>query len=45
MNFNKIKQRSSLTDGHLEDTLKMFCSSIEPAYAELVANKRRNISH
>ena len=45
MNFDKNKQRSSLTDGHLEDILKIPCSSIVPDYAELVANKRSNISH
>nr|XP_039256406.1 general transcription factor II-I repeat domain-containing protein 2-like [Styela clava] len=45
MNFNKNKQRSSITDGHLEDILKISCSSIVPDYAELVANKRCNISH
>ena len=39
MNFNKNKQRSSLTDGHLEDILKISCSSIESDYAELVARK------
>ena len=44
MNFNKSKQRSSLTDEHLKDLLKVFCSSIEPNYAERVANKRCDIS-
>ena len=39
MNFNKNTQHSSLTDGHLEDILKISCSSIVPDYAELVANK------
>ena len=39
MNFNTNKPCSSLTYGHLEDILKISCSSIEPDYAELVANK------
>ena len=45
MNFNKSKQRSSLTERHLEDILKISCSSIKPDYAELVAGKRCNISY
>ena len=45
MNFNKNKQRSMLTDGHLEDILKISSSSILPHYGVLVANKRCNIFH
>ena len=45
MNFNKNKKRSCITDGHLEDILKISCSSINPDYAELVANKKCNILH
>ena len=45
MNFNKNKQRFLLTDGHLEDILKISSSSIVPDYGVLVANKRCNISH
>ena len=43
--FNKNKQHSWLTDGHLEDILKISSSSIIPIYGLLVANKRCNISH
>ena len=45
MNFNKNKQRSPLTDEHLENILKISSSSVETDYVELVANKRCNISH
>jgi len=45
MNFNKNKERSSLTDGYLEDILMISSSSIEPNYDVLVANKRCNNSH
>ena len=45
MNYNKSKQRSLLTDGHLEDILKISTSSISPNYDLLVANKRCNVSH
>ena len=44
INFNKNKHRSSLTDGHLEDVLKISSSSIIPDYGVLVADKRCNIS-
>ena len=45
MNFTKNKQRSSLTDGHLEDILKISSSSIVPDYGVLAANKKCNISN
>ena len=46
INFNKNKQCSSLTNGHSENILlKICCSSIEPVYAVLVADKKCNISH
>ena len=45
MNFNRNKQRSSFTDGYLEDIAKLSRFNIDPGYAELVANKRSNISH
>ena len=45
MNFNKNKQCSLLTDGHLEDILKISGLSIIPVYGVLVANKRCNISY
>ena len=45
MNMNKYKQRSSLTDNHLEDILKTATSSIFPEYDKLVNGKRSNVSH
>uniref|UniRef100_A0A8C3SKW3 SPIN-DOC-like zinc-finger domain-containing protein n=1 Tax=Chelydra serpentina TaxID=8475 RepID=A0A8C3SKW3_CHESE len=45
MNMNKNKQRSSLTDDHLEDILKISTSTMTPKYDKLVAKKRCNISH
>ena len=45
INFNKSKQRSSLTDRHSEDILKISSSHIVPNYGVLVADKTCNISH
>ncbi|CAM5094862.1 unnamed protein product, partial [Eretmochelys imbricata] len=40
MNTNKNKQRSSLTDNHLEDIMKISTSNMSPEYDKLVAKKR-----
>uniref|UniRef100_A0A674K1K9 SPIN-DOC-like zinc-finger domain-containing protein n=1 Tax=Terrapene triunguis TaxID=2587831 RepID=A0A674K1K9_9SAUR len=40
MNMNKNKQRSSLTDDHLEDIMKISTSNMTPEYDKLVAKKR-----
>ena len=45
MNMNKNKQRSSLTDNHLEDILKKATSNISPEYDKVVDGKRSNVSH
>uniref|UniRef100_A0A8C0GSN7 SPIN-DOC-like zinc-finger domain-containing protein n=1 Tax=Chelonoidis abingdonii TaxID=106734 RepID=A0A8C0GSN7_CHEAB len=45
MNMNKNKQRSSLTDDHLEDIMKISTSNMIPEYDKLVAKKRCNLSH
>ncbi|XP_034615326.1 general transcription factor II-I repeat domain-containing protein 2-like [Trachemys scripta elegans] len=45
MNMNKNKQRSSLTDDHLEDIMKISTSNMTPECDKLVAEKRCNISH
>ncbi|CAM4581205.1 unnamed protein product [Lepidochelys kempii] len=45
MNMNKNKQRSSLTDDHLEDIVKISTSNMTPEYNKLVAEKRCTISH
>ncbi|CAM2097121.1 unnamed protein product [Caretta caretta] len=45
MNMNKNKQRSSLTDDHLEDIMKISTSNMTPKYDKLVAEKRCTISH
>uniref|UniRef100_A0A674JUH9 SPIN-DOC-like zinc-finger domain-containing protein n=1 Tax=Terrapene triunguis TaxID=2587831 RepID=A0A674JUH9_9SAUR len=45
MNMNKNKQRSSLTDDHFEDIMKISTSNMTPEYDKLVAEKRCNISH
>ena len=45
MKFIKNKQRSSFTDGHLENVLKISSFSIVPDYGVLVANKTCNISY
>jgi hypothetical protein len=39
------KQRSSLTNEHLEDILKTSTSNITPGYHKLVAENRCNVSH
>lgn len=45
MNFLKNKYRSRLTDAHLEDTLRISCSSREPNYKNLAQDRRCNFSH
>ncbi|XP_043400744.1 EPM2A-interacting protein 1-like [Chelonia mydas] len=45
MNMNKNRQRSSLTDDHLEDIMKTSASNMTPEYDKLVAEKRCTISH
>ncbi|CAM5151831.1 unnamed protein product [Natator depressus] len=44
MNMNKNKQRTSLTDDHLEDIMKISTSNMTPEYDKLVAEKRCTIS-
>jgi 17beta-estradiol 17-dehydrogenase/3beta-hydroxysteroid 3-dehydrogenase/mitotic-spindle organizing protein 1 len=44
MNMNKNKQRSCLTNDHLEDICKMYTTNMTPEYNKLVAGKRCNIS-
>jgi hypothetical protein len=45
MNVNKNKQRSSLTDEHLEDILKTSTTNMVSEYEKLIADKKCNVSH
>lgn len=45
MNFLKNKYRSRLTDAHLEDTLRISCSSREPNFKNLAQDRRCHFSH
>jgi len=45
MNFLKNKYRSRLTDAHLEDTLRICCSSREPNCKKLAQDRRCSFSH
>lgn len=45
MNLNKNKQRSCLTDDHLEDILKTATSNMTPEYDKLVNEKQCSVSH
>ncbi|XP_072401609.1 general transcription factor II-I repeat domain-containing protein 2B-like [Diabrotica undecimpunctata] len=44
MNFLKKKYRSRLTDAHLEDTLRLCCSTREPDHKQLAQDRRCNFS-
>lgn len=45
MNFLKNKYRSRLTDGHLEDALRICCSSREPNYKKMAQDRQCSLSH
>ncbi|CAK1582797.1 unnamed protein product [Parnassius mnemosyne] len=45
MHLLKNKYRSRLTDAHLEDTLRICCSSREPNYKKLAQDCRCSFSH
>uniref|UniRef100_A0A4X2KNG3 SPIN-DOC-like zinc-finger domain-containing protein n=1 Tax=Vombatus ursinus TaxID=29139 RepID=A0A4X2KNG3_VOMUR len=45
MNLNKNKQRSTLTDEHLENILNTSISNMIPEYDKLIADKKCNTSH
>jgi 17beta-estradiol 17-dehydrogenase/3beta-hydroxysteroid 3-dehydrogenase/mitotic-spindle organizing protein 1 len=45
INMDKSKQRASLTDEYLEDTLRTSATSMVPEYEKLIANKKYLIIH
>ncbi|CAG9836022.1 unnamed protein product [Diabrotica balteata] len=45
MNFLINKSRSRFTDAHLEDTIRICCSTREPDHKQLAQDRRCNFSH
>lgn len=45
MNFVKCKTRTQLTDGHLDDALRLARTSLQPDVGRLVAQQQHQVSH
>lgn len=45
MNFIKNKFRSRLTDGHLNDLMRISCTASSPNFKNIVQNKKCHFSH
>ena len=45
INFLKNKYRTKLTDSHLEDTLRISCSTRAPDFIKLAIEKKCHFSH
>ena len=45
MNFVKCKTRTQLTDGHLDDALRLAGTSLQPDVGRLVAQQQHQVSH